>query len=339
MRIQFLTSEKPGTHHTSNKVKTMPNPNTVRRKFLALLALTAGSGFLRRAFGNTLSQDSTYTEQITEPRIGIALGSGGAKGLAHILMLEVFDELGIKPHLIVGSSMGAVIGSLYASGLTGKDIRKVIDELVISKNDRLGTVLFRKDLLKWINFLDPNIGSGGLIDGESFIQHLHQSVRSTRFEELVIPLKVVATDFWRREQVVLESGDLLPAIKASMAVPGLFAPVRLNSKVLVDGGTVNPIPYDLLWPECDISIAVDVMGTMSTNTQEIPSFFDAIFGGVHILQQSILIQMMRTRPPDVYVKPDIMDVRMLEFYKADAIYRQAQGAKDKLKKELERLLA
>ena len=194
-------------------------------------------------------------------------------------------------------------------------------------------------MLKWIDFIDPNIGSGGLIDGENFMQHLHQALRTTRFEELAIPLKVVAADYWRREQVVLQSGELLPAIKASMAVPGLFTPVRLNSKILVDGGTVNPVPYDLLWPECDITIAVDVMGTMSANTQEIPSFFDAILDSIHIMQQSILMRMMRIRSPDIYIKPDIMDIRMLEFYRADEIYRQAQGAKDKLKKELERLLA
>lgn len=317
----------------------MPNLNIARRKFLTLLALTTAFGPLRRVFGSPLSQASTLTEQTTEPRIGIALGSGGAKGLAHILMLEVFDELGIKPHIIVGSSMGAIIGSLYASGLTGKDIRKVIDELVISEKDTLSKVLFRKDVLKWIDFIDPNIGSGGLIDGENFMQHLHQALGSNRFEELAIPLKVVAADFWRREQVVLESGELLPAIKASMAVPGLFTPVRLNNKVLVDGGTVNPVPYDLLWPECDITIAVDVMGAMSIDTQEIPSFFDAILDSVHIMQQSILMRMMKIRSPDIYIKPDIMDIRMLEFYKADEIYRQAQGAKDKLKRELERLLA
>ena len=316
----------------------MPNLNIVRRKFLTLLALTTAFGPLHRVFGSPLSKNSTLTETTTEPRIGIALGSGGAKGLAHILMLEAFDELGVKPHIIVGSSMGAIIGSLYASGLTGKDIRKVIDDLVISEEDKLSTILFRKDLLKWINFIDPNIGSGSLIDGENFMQHLHQALRSTRFEELAIPLKVVAADFWRREQVVLESGELLPALKASMAVPGLLTPVRLNGKVLVDGGTVNPVPYDLLWPECDIAIAVDVMGTMSKDSQEIPSFFDAIFDGVYIMQQSILMQMMRIRSPDIYIKPDIMDVRMLEFYKVDEIYRQAQGAKDKLKKELERLL-
>jgi len=317
----------------------MSDPNILRRKFMALLALTTAFGGLRSVFGNPPAQDSTLAGQTTEPKIGIALGSGGAKGLAHILMLEAFDELGIKPHIIAGTSMGAVIGSLYASGLTGKDIRKVIDELVISESDSLSTVLFRKDLLKWINFIEPNIGSGGLIDGGNFMQHLHQSIGSNSFEELVVPLKVVAADFWRREQVVLESGELIPALKASMAVPGLFTPVLLNGSVLIDGGTVNPVPYNLLWPHCDITVAVDVMGTMSIDTQEIPSFFDAIFGGVHVMQKSILTRMMKIRSPDIYIRPDITNIRMLEFYKADEIYKQAQGAKDKLKRELASLFA
>ena len=317
----------------------MSDLNIVRRKIVALFALTTAFGGLRRVFGSLLPQDSPLTEQTTEPRIGIALGSGGAKGLAHILMLEAFDELGIKPHIIAGTSMGAVIGSLYASGLTGKDIRKVIDELVISESDNLNTVLFRKDLLKWINFIEPKIGSGGLVDGGNFMQHLHQSISSKSFEELVVPLKVVAADLWQREQVVLESGELVPALKASMAVPGLFTPVQLNGRVLVDGGTVNPVPYNLLWPDCDITIAIDVMGTISIDSQEIPSFFDAIFGGVHVMQKSILMGMMKNRPPDIYIKPDIMNIRMLDFFKADEIYRQAQSAKDELKMELEKVLA
>jgi NTE family protein len=272
-------------------------------------------------------------------RVGIALGGGGAKGLAHILMLEALDELGVTPSCISGCSMGAVIGALYASGLSGSDIRAFIGRLVISGKETWSEALFRKDVLKWIDFIDPELGKGGIIDGENFIQYLHKAVPYRHIEDLAIPLKIVAADFWRREEVVLESGDLPDAVKASMALPGLFTPVLMHDRVLVDGGTVNPVPYDLLIDDCDIVIAVDVMGQTSVDTHGLPSFFDAIFNTVHIMQQSILVQKMRYRRPDIYIRPDMFGIRMLEFYKADTIYRYAETAKLHLKRELEKRLA
>lgn len=275
----------------------------------------------------------------TSPRVGIALGAGGAKGLAHIPMLETLDELGIKPHCISGSSFGAVIGALYASGLTGLEIREFIGGLVISEHENWPEALFRKDILKWIDFIDPEIGKGGLIGGDSFIHYLYRALNSTGMEQLPIPLKIVAADFWKREQIVLDSGDLPSAIKASMALPGLFSPVQLGGRLLVDGGTINPVPYDLLLDECDITIAVDVMGRSTNTTGRAPSFFDTIFNSIHILQQTIVDEKLKRHRPQIYIKPDIVDVRVLDFFDAERIYRQAQPAKEQLKRELSALFA
>lgn len=272
------------------------------------------------------------------PRVGIALGAGGAKGLAHIPMLETFDDLGIKPHCIAGSSFGAVIGALYASGLSGREIREFIGELVISENEKWPEALFRKDILKWIDFIDPEIGKGGLVGSDSFIHYLYKALNSTRLEELPIPLKIVAADLWNREQIVLESGDLPTAIKASMALPGLFSPVPLDGRLLVDGGTINPVPYDLLLDECDIVIAVDVMGSCSKTASMTPSFFDTIFNSIHVLQQAILSEKLKRHRPQIYLKPDIVDVRVLEFFEAETIYRQAEPAREQLQRELSALL-
>jgi NTE family protein len=315
-----------------------------RRRFLTSLTMMSGLTFLRphraaRADHSRVSGSANGKEKRSTARVGIALGSGGAKGLAHILMLEALDEMGIKPHCIAGCSMGAIIGALYAAGLRAKDIRKFIDRLVISGDETWSEALFRKDILKWIDFVDPELGSGGLINGANFIQYLHKAIPHTRFEELAIPLKIVAADFWRREEVVLESGELLDAVKASMALPGLFVPVVRDGRVLVDGGAVNPVPYDLLIDDCDIVIAIDVIGHTSADTHSLPSFFDAIFNTVHIMQQSILVQKMRNHRPDIYIKPEITDIRMLEFYKADTIYKQAASAKLRLRKELEKQLS
>jgi NTE family protein len=272
------------------------------------------------------------------PRIGIALGAGGAKGLAHIPMLETLDELGIKPHCIAGSSFGAVIGALYASGLSGRKIREFISGLIISENERWPEALLRKDVLKWIDFIDPEIGKGGLIGSDSFIHYLYKALNSTRLEELSIPLKIVAADLWKREQIVLDSGDLPSAIKASMALPGLFSPVLLNGRLLVDGGTINPVPYDLLLDECDVVVAIDVMGRSSYSAITTPSFFETIFNSIHVLQQGIVNEKLQRHRPHIYIKPDIVDVRVLDFFEAETIYRQAEPAREQLRRELIALL-
>ena len=307
-----------------------------RRGFLT--AITATAAALPGIVTMAATSPPVDKPPASPKRIGIALGAGGAKGLAHIPMLEALDEMGLRPRLIAGSSMGAVVGSLYASGMRGKDIRQFIGKLVLSDGDTWPEALFRKDLLKWIDFVAPELGSGGLIDGEHFIRYLHTAIHGSRFEELEIPLKVVAADFWKRKQVVLDSGDLLPAIEASMAFPGLFTPVSMNGHILVDGGTVNPVPFDLLFDDCDITIAIDVMGSTSVNDQTPPTFFDAIFGSTHIMHQAIIAEKMKIRSPDIYIKPAITDVRMLEFMSAEQVYRQAEPAKAELKKALNTIL-
>lgn len=271
-------------------------------------------------------------------KVGIALGGGGAKGLCHVLMLEVLDELGIKPHGIAGTSIGAIAGVLYASGLDGKSIRENIEQMSLMEKDSLGDALTKKDVLKWLKFIDIGWKEGGLLSADTFLDHLMEEVKATDFEELKIPLNIVAADFWNRNQVVFHAGDLRTAVNASMAIPGIFNPVVIDEQVLVDGGVVNPVPYDLLLDECDITVAIDVMGTRTESKELIPSFSESIFNSFQIMQKSILKQKIAARPPDIYIAPEIVDIQMLEFYKAEEIFKQAQSAGDQLKRELEKLL-
>ena len=138
-------------------------------------------------------------------KIGLALGGGGARGLAHIPMLEVFDELGIRPHRIAGTSIGAVMGALYASGISGAEIRAGVHSMLKSPDESFRKVLQRKGSFKWLQFLDVEFGHGGLLKGDKFIDFLYEAMRVSRFEDLRIPLNVVATDFYSSEQVVILS--------------------------------------------------------------------------------------------------------------------------------------
>jgi len=123
-----------------------------------------------------------------------------------------------------------------------------------------------------------------------------------------------------------------------MAIPGIFNPVVIDKQVLVDGGVVNPVPYDLVLDDCDITIAIDVMGDRTESVDLIPSFSESIFNSFQIMQKSILRQKIAARSPDIYISPDIVDIQMLEFYKAEEIFKQAQSASDQLRTELEKLL-
>ena len=270
-------------------------------------------------------------------KLGIALGGGGAKGLAHIPLLEVIDEFGLRPHCIAGTSIGAIIGVLYASGYRAEDIREGVNQISFMEGDRMPEVLKQKKLHKWFNYIDIDWGGNGLLKADNFLSDLMNDVKVCDFSELEIPLMVVAADFWKRRQRVFESGPIRPAIKASFALPGIFNPVVIDNNIYVDGGAVNPVPFDLLH-DCDVVVAINVMGSRTESDKRIPSFSDAVFNTFQIMQNTVLQHKLDKHPPDIYIAPDIIDVRMLEFYKAEQVFRQAEPAKEQLRQELERLL-
>jgi NTE family protein len=314
-----------------------------RRRFLGLLAsaitaVTLSWSSVEAEEKQRVTTDFPGQPGVGKPTVGIALGAGGANGLAHILMLEALDEMGIRPHRIAGSSIGAVIGALYASGISGKQIRDLVEQFIISPEEHLVEELVNRDALRWIEFIEIDLGNGGLLSSEGFISFLYDTLKHETFEELDIPLRVTAGDLWSREQVVLQSGALLPAIKASMALPGVFQPVALGKRVLIDGGTVNPVPYDLLMPECDIVIAIDVIGERTTPKSLTPNYFVTLFNSAKVMQQSIMAGKLQHQQPAIYLAPEIVDIRALEFYRAREVFAQAAAAKQELKQRLAKLL-
>ncbi|MEX1311698.1 MAG: patatin-like phospholipase family protein, partial [Candidatus Sulfomarinibacteraceae bacterium] len=187
--------------------------------------------------------------------------------------------------------------------------------------------------------IDPDFRRSGLIKAESVMARLCQERSCDSFADLAIPLSVVATDFWRRTTVVLESGPLKPAIQASMALPGLFTPIELEGRVLIDGGTTNPVPYDLLGDSCDIVVAIDINSGGAADTGDVPGYFSTLFGSIQVMQQAIVEKMLRLRPPDIYIRPELGGFRTLQFHRVDEIYRRAETAKAELKEKLESKIA
>jgi NTE family protein len=273
------------------------------------------------------------------PAIGMALGAGGASGLAHILMLEVLDEMGIQVSCIAGSSIGAIVGYLFAAGMSGKEIRELVERFVLSHQEKPLSRIFEGHTLEWINFVEIELGNGGLLSADGFLAFMSETLKKKSFEELNIPMHIVAADLWTREQVVLASGDLMSAIKASMAIPGVFEPVRRDGRVLIDGGTCNPVPYDLLTDHCDIVIGIDVIGERTQPASGVPGYFETIFNSVKVMQASIMNEKRRHREPDIYISVPVKDIRALEFYRAQEVFEQSTPAKKILTQQLKKIMA
>lgn len=313
-----------------------------RRRFLQRLSsLLAATSLWRTAMAEDHGRPPPGSSSDTaagRPTVGIALGAGGANGLAHILMLEALDELSIVPHRIAGSSIGAIIGALYASGMSGREIRELVEVFIISPEEHLVEELLNRDALRWVEFIEIDLGKGGLLNSEGFISFLYDTLKHDTFGELGIPLKVTAADLWNRSEVVLESGPLLPAIKASMALPGIFQPVVIDNQVLIDGGTVNPVPYDLLMADCDIVIGIDVSGERTRPDSLVPGYFETIFNSAKVMQQAIMTAKLHCQQPAIYIAPRITDIRALEFYRAEQVFEQAGPARQELKQRLAQLL-
>lgn len=274
----------------------------------------------------------------SRPKLGLALGGGGARGLAHVLMLEVFDELGIRPDCISGTSIGAIMGALYSAGHSAREIRELVETLLQVERKELAHALVKFNIFKWIELIDPRLGKGGLIDADHFMGYLHKAIRQESFEKLAIPLQAVATDYWTGQEVVLDSGELLLAIRASMALPDIFSPVQYGQHLLVDGGAVNPLPYDILPADCDLTIAIDVTGMLQARSHMEPSFFESIFRSFRIMGQAIIKEKLKRQSPDIYIKPEIRNIRTLEFTRYVEIYRQSAPAKEEFKRKLDQRL-
>lgn len=270
-------------------------------------------------------------------KIGLALGGGGAKGISHVLILEALEEMDLRPSFVTGTSIGALIGAMYCAGMSTAEMKAIFLEFSLRENESLKHIVTRKHIFKWLDFIAPQFRGRGLLRVENLLTYLFESVHASRFSQLDIPLNVVASNFWSRQQVILKTGALIPAIRASMSLPGLFEPVKIKNQVLIDGGAVNPVPFDILPKDCDLTIAVDVIGER-TVSEKIPSLSEAVFNTYQIMQKSIIREKLELMSPDIYLEPNIVDVRVLEFYKAAEIFKQAAPIKRKLKRRINQQL-
>lgn len=286
-------------------------------------------------------------------KIGLALGSGSARGLAHIGVLRAIEEVGVKVDLVAGTSMGAFIGAIFASG----------------NLDRLATEFLDFDWKSIASLLDPVFPRSGLIDGQKIAGFVRAHMPIASIEQLPIPFCAVASDIMNGEEVAIWTGDLIEAVLASIAVPGIFTPVRSNGRILVDGGLVNPVPVSAARVlGADLVIAVDlnhdivasrlsshhltanakpyamamtrlIESLQSTESpvlaqfsawlhkEPLPGIFDVLLASIYIMQARITQANLQHERPEILIQPPLGAVRFMEFDRAEEIieigYRSA----------------
>ncbi|MBO6880876.1 MAG: patatin-like phospholipase family protein [Winogradskyella sp.] len=279
-----------------------------------------------------------HAQEDEEPKVGLVLSGGGAKGFAHIGALKVIDSLGIKIDYISGTSMGAIIGSLYATGYSGKQLENLFntidfDELINDKFPRASKPFYERDNSEKYAVSLPfdrfNISlPSALSRGQSVYNLLYQMmlpVNNVRdFENLPIPFFCIATNIETGESIIMDKGNLAEAVTASGALPSLFQPVIIDDKILIDGGVTNNFPVEELRDKgMDIIIGVDVQDALKDRK--------SLKSAPEILLQinnfrTINAMKKKASLTDIYIKPDIAEFSVVSFSEGEDIIANGEAA-------------
>lgn len=303
-----------------------------------------------------------------KPRIGLALGSGAARGWAHVGVIEVLVEAGIEIDILCGTSMGALVGGVHASGQLAplKDWALKADRRVVA------------------SLVDVGLLSGGLVDGVKIVDWLGGLKILPNIEDLAIPYAAVATDISSGREVWLREGRLDRAIRASIAMPGIFSPVEIDGDWLVDGGLVNPVPVSVcraLGAELIIAVNLneDLLGrrlvpevvatpapvpvAKPTNWLDMvktvpaalktqmagfrlfgqagaaPGYFDVLANSIDIMQDHITRSRLAGEPPHVLILPRVVDIGTMDFHRAEEAIAEGRAAAERALPVIEAKLA
>lgn len=271
----------------------------------------------------------------SRPTFALALGGGGARGLAHVVVFEALDELGVKPVAIAGTSVGAAMGAAYAAGLSGKEIRRHALALAHNRPEVIRRLLAAR--ASGFAGFAAGFANPMLVDAEKLTRQFLPDIPGD-FSELVIPLSVVATDLYGRCEAVFEQGPLHPAVAASMAVPGLVRPMNIDGRILVDGGAINPLPFEHVRGKADLLLAVDIAAAPSGPRRGVPDPFETLFATMQVMGYAIISEKLRHGAPDIIVRPNVGAFRLFDFFQASAILRAAEPVRAFLKEHLAELI-
>ncbi|HEY5965744.1 MAG TPA: patatin-like phospholipase family protein [Xanthobacteraceae bacterium] len=268
----------------------------------------------------------------------LALGGGGARGLAHIAVAEALDEMGVRPVAIAGTSIGAIIGAGYAAGMTGREMRRYAIHMAHNRADVMRRMM-RARAGKLRDIFGGGLGDATRLDAELLCEQFLPQELPQEFSGLGIPLTVVASDLFRRQEVVFSQGSLRRALAASISLPTIMRPVEHDGQVLVDGGATNPLPFEHLRGLADVIVAIEISGPVSSDKRDVPNALECLYATVLVMTHSIVQEKIRHGAPDLLLQPNVGSFRALGFLQASAILRAADPVKTEVKEKLGRLLS
>jgi len=259
-----------------------------------------------QAFGRELSRKPPFVSSPRVPAIGLALGGGFARGIAHIGVLKVLEEEQIPVRVVTGTSVGALIGAAYCSGLSVSELEDVAHKV------------------RFTTFARWTLSRYGFASNDRIVSFLTRTLKAKTFEELRIPLGVTATDFNNGEGVVFHSGSIIDPVRASCAYPGMFLPVEIRGRYLVDGMLSHPVPTrPLREMGADRVLAVHLKGTWS-NAGAPRHLFDVIGQSFAIAQDAM--SCLWREAADLVIEPDVSGFGYDDFQRADALIRVGEAA-------------
>jgi NTE family protein len=251
-------------------------------------------------------------------KIAVVLGAGASKGFAHVGVLKVLESQKIPIHLIVGTSAGSVVGSLYASGIDAFQLQKMA--LALQKDD----------------VVDLTLPDNGFIRGDKLESFINKTVRQAPIERLKIPFRAVATNLQTGEEIVFATGNTGRAVRASCSIPGVFQPVRIVDKAYVDGGVVSPVAVDAARKAgADIVIAVDISAGVSVTIPQ--GILDTILQSIDIMYAKI--STIQLKGADVVIRPQVSQIGSSDFEKRNEAILEGEKAATLALPQIQLLLA
>lgn len=323
--------------------------------------------------GKPAPEEPAPGDAVRPRRVGLALGSGSARGWAHIGVIEALAAQGIHPHVVCGSSIGSLVAGAYVAG----------------KLDALDAWACRVNWREMARLADLKLSGGGLIEGDRLVRFLRDLFGDVKIEDLDIPFAAVAADLGTGEEVWFREGSLVDAVRASMALPGLLSPVRLHEWQLADGGLVNPVPVgpcrelgaeaviavnlngDLVGRRVQgkkrrrkprrprvrsnsrsqfldrltrdipngLRLGVGMIGSQLLATEaEGPGYFDVVFGAINVMQDRITRDRLAGDAPEVLIEPRLRHISLLEFNRAEEAIEEGRAAVEQALPAIEKTL-
>lgn len=231
-------------------------------------------------------------------KLGIAFGGSGAQGIASIAYIKALEALEIKPDIVSGAGVGAVVAAMYAAGMSSEDMIDFMREINFPGSKRPININRIKD------------AKYGILDSLGLEEYYQMIVPVKVFDRLYFPLKIIAANWVTGQQVVFDSGDVGPAVRSAVSIPGVFMPHEIDGEMLMDGSCVNPVPFDVIRKDCDVLVAIDPQVNEEGSS---PFVYSVVSGAFNAAKKALAIEKQKSCKVDVFESFVVEEMSMYDF--------------------------